>query len=117
MLKYKRTDVVVYFSDKELEYRRVDECWEVHLDGMWRLSKDCDSIESQYKQRICLRNLIMKRDTLASSSSPTSDNTSDVNELSTIVRKLIDMLGIGVYMSNTAQELLDKLDTGEIQIK
>ena len=116
MLKYKRTDVVVYFSDKELEYRRVDECWEVHLDGMWRLSKDCDFIESQYKQRICLRNLIMKRDVLATSSSFARDNSNE-NDLSTIVRKLIDTLGISVYMSNTTQELLDKLDTGEIEIK
>ena len=116
MLKYKRTDIVVYFSYNELDYRRVDSCWEVCLDGIWMLSKDCEWIESQYKKRINLRNLIKRKECL-SQNSLSDDENSTTGELSVIVRKLIDTLGIGMYMDNTAKQLLDKLDTGEIQVK
>jgi len=115
MLKYKRTDVVVYFSHKELEYRRMDSCWEVLLDGNWMLSKDCDAIEDQYKQRTKFRNLIKRKESL--SKSTVTGNNNDTTELSNLVRILIDTLGIGTYMDNTTQQILDKLDSGEIEVK
>jgi len=116
MLKYKRTDIVMYFSHNELEYRRVDSCWEVFLGGMWVASKDCELIESQYKKRTKLRKLITRKESLSVTSTGNNGN-SNTNELSILVRDLIDTLGIGVYMDNTATQLLDKLDSGEIQVK
>ena len=116
MLKYKRTDVVVYFSFKELEYRRVDGCWEVLFDGMWIQSKDCQVIEEQYKKRTALRNLIKKRDELNKSSLLYTDGDKN-NELSQIVSEIINMIGITQYIDSTSQMLFDKLDSGEIDIK
>lgn len=115
MLKYKRTDVVVYFTQKELEYRRVGCCWEVLLDGAWRLSKECEQIEAQYKKRTSLRNLIKRKNELSGDSSFYNRNSD--SELTDIVKELINILGIGTYIDNTTIELLDKLDTGEIEVK
>lgn len=114
MLKFKGTDVVVYFTQRELEYRRVDGCWEVFLDGMWRPSKDCKEIECQYKKRTALRNLIKRKDEINKVSILNQDKDT---ELTKIVREIIDTVGICTYIDNTSQELLEKLDTGEVEVK
>lgn len=116
MLKYKRTDVVVYFTDKDIEYRRVDSCWEVYLDGMWRVSLDCELVDRQYKRRIKLRNLIKRKELLISNDN-TIESTDRESEISDIAGELISIFGITNYMGNTSAELLEKLDTGEIQLK
>jgi hypothetical protein len=116
MLKYKRTDVVVYFTHKEMEYRRVDSCWEVYLDGMWRVSLDCESVETQYKKRIKLRNLIKRKELLVSNDNNVN-STNRESEISDIAGELISIFGITTYMDNTSNQLLEKLDTGEIEVK
>lgn len=118
MLKYKGSDIVVYFTYKDLDYRRVDGIWEVKLEDTWVISKECGEIEEKYKKRVEFRNLITRRDELNSScmSAYDSDNKLKDNELTKIVRRIIDIIGIDKYIDNTSQEILDMLDNGEIEL-
>lgn len=112
MLKYKGSDIVVYFSDKEKEYRRVNKCWEVLSDGTWKVTDDCNEIEIQYKKRTKLRALIKRRDELNIKDIEDNKQT----ELSSIVRELISIIGITKYVDSSSQKLLDMLDSGEIEL-
>lgn len=114
MLKYKGTDVVVYFTHNDIDYRRVDGCWEFLSNGSWILSHDCADIERQYKKRTSLRNLIKRKDEL---NSKEITNISKENELTATVREIIDTVGISSYIDKTSQQLLDMLDTGELSLK
>jgi len=112
MLKYKGSDIVVYFTDKDKEYRRVNRCWEVLSDGTWKVSEDCTEIETQYKKRTKLRALIKRREEL----NKTHIEGDKETELTSIVRELISIIGITKYIDTTSNKLLEMIDTGEIEI-
>ena len=117
MLKYKRTDIVVYFMYNDIEYRRVGGKWEVNINGIWNETNVCEWIETQYKNRTKFRELIKRRDMLAGSSILSPSDKNKENELSEIVTNIIDIIGINKYIDNNSEQLLNMLDNGEIELK